>query len=406
MASTLLGGIAINEVLVDPNGANNYDTDGNGTAGNTDEFVELVNLSGSDINISGLELWDMGRGNWFTFPSGTILQSGAHAMVMTGVQAGGSLPTGNPGDLFFDAGLGTAVINNGGDNIVVYDPGSDQYIAATFNGDPLDNPPTDYAGFSATATLSGLSEDFGTDMDGFSIQRAPDGSSVFVNNVTPTPGVNNICFTGGTVFDTPDGPRRIERLRPGDSLLTRDHGPQKIRWIGARTHSRTEIARNPALNQIHIPKGALGDNMPAQDLQVSRHHRLLLRSKIARRMFGTDELLVPAKDLLRLAGVAPAPVTGNITYYHILMDRHEILYANGAEAESLYLGQEAWRALGAQERQELQLLLGMDLGNMGLTPPAPARKLAKGRRVQHLVERHMKNRMPLCRTDGLQPAYR
>ena len=98
MADTLLGGIIINEILVDPNGASNYDTDGNGTAGATDEYVELYNSSSTAIDISGLQLWDQGVGNWFTFPSGTILQPGGHAMVMSGVQAGGSLPTGGPDD--------------------------------------------------------------------------------------------------------------------------------------------------------------------------------------------------------------------------------------------------------------------------------------------------------------------
>ena len=83
----------INEILVDPNGAYNFDTDGNGTASSTDEFVEFYNNSNSAIDISGLEIWDQGVGNWFTFPPGTILQPGAHAMVMAGVQSGGSLPS-------------------------------------------------------------------------------------------------------------------------------------------------------------------------------------------------------------------------------------------------------------------------------------------------------------------------
>lgn len=77
MADSLLGGIVINEILVDPNGANNFDADGNGTAAGTDEYVELYNSSGAAIDISGLQLWDAGVGHWFTIPSGTILQSGA-----------------------------------------------------------------------------------------------------------------------------------------------------------------------------------------------------------------------------------------------------------------------------------------------------------------------------------------
>lgn len=73
MADILRGGIAINEVLVDLNGATNSDTDGSGSAGSTDEFIELVDVSSAAIDISGLELWDAEMGHWFTFPPGTIL---------------------------------------------------------------------------------------------------------------------------------------------------------------------------------------------------------------------------------------------------------------------------------------------------------------------------------------------
>lgn len=68
MPDTLRGGMVINEVLVDPNGAMNYDTDGSGNAVGGDEFLEIANTSNTAIDISGLELWDQGRDNWFTFP--------------------------------------------------------------------------------------------------------------------------------------------------------------------------------------------------------------------------------------------------------------------------------------------------------------------------------------------------
>jgi len=72
MADMLRGGIAINEVLIDPNGANDFDTDGDGVARGRDEFIELINLSNTAIEISGFQFWDAGRDNWFTFPPNTI----------------------------------------------------------------------------------------------------------------------------------------------------------------------------------------------------------------------------------------------------------------------------------------------------------------------------------------------
>ncbi len=403
MADALLGGIVINEVLVDPNGANNFDTDGNGTANHTDEYVELYNSSGAAIDISGLELWDSGTGNWFTFPPGSILAAGAHAMVMTGVQAGGSLPTGAPGDLFFDAGRGTAVLNNGPDNIVVLDPnangGAGEYIQATYNGDTLDNPPTDYAGFPAGATRVGTGEDFGNDIDGFSIQRLGDGGDSFINDQTPTPGTTNVCFTGATRLDTPNGPRRIERLRPGDMLMTLDHGPQPIRWIWAVVRSAADLRARPQLRSVRIGKGALGkgalgESLPRRTLRVSLQHRLLVRSNVAQRMFGTGEVLAPAKGLTGLPGIGLAPVKGPVTYYHILMDNHEILFAEGAPAESLYLGQEALGALSPAARRELCAIFGRDWQTFVEEVPAPARPFVTGPRMHRLVARHKQNRQP------------
>jgi hypothetical protein len=307
MADLLLGGIAINEVLVDPNGAINYDTDGNGTADATDEYIELVNVSGVAIDITGVQLWDAGSGNYFTFtadPDPIILQPGAHALVLTGL-SGGTLPTGGPDDLFFDAGRGSAVINNGGDNIVVYAPSSDEYIIATFNGDAVDDPTLGvggYSGFSSTATQQGTGDDFGADTDGQSLQRAPDGSDVIVSDA-PTPGTTNVCFSGDTLIDTPHGPRAARSLRPGDVVTTMDHGPRPISWIFAKTWSVADIAANEALCAVIIPVGALGNGIPHRDLRVSQHHRILIRGPIALRMFGCLEVLVAARHLLDLPGI-------------------------------------------------------------------------------------------------------
>lgn len=210
----LAGGIAINEVLPDPNStSNNFDTDGNGTAETLDEFVEIYNLSASAIDISNFELWDAGAGLWFTFPAATTLGPGNYAFVIGGVQAGGSLPTLAAGNLAFDAG-GTSGINNGGDNVVLYDPGADEYVQILYNGDAADNPPTGYAGFSATATLAGVVEDWGTDLDGVSLVREPAGDTNVVRHNTvsaanASPGDDN-ALSGDTT------PPLISSFTPAD----------------------------------------------------------------------------------------------------------------------------------------------------------------------------------------------
>lgn len=396
MADALRGGIVINEILVDPNGATNFDTDGDGTASALDEYVEIVNTSNVAIDISGLQLWDAGVGNWFTFPPGTILEPGAHAMVIAGVQSpGGSLPTGGPNDLFFDAGRGVSVMNNDGDNVVLYDPTGDEYISATYNGATLDDPVADYAGFSATATQSGSGEDFGSDIDGFSIQRAPDGSNTFLNNFTPTPGTTNICFTNGTMFNAPNGPVLIDDLRQGDQLNTKDNGVQTIKWIWARRWTAPDLRQNPKLWPVRIEKGAFGDGLPRRELLVSRQHRILVVSKIVQRMFGCREVLVPAKDLLALEGVDIASDCAELTYYHILFDKHEIVFANGVPSESLHLGSEALKSMDDAAVDELCVIFGVEPTVLSKMASDPARHIIAGNRARKLACRHAKNAKPI-----------
>ncbi|HEY9816116.1 MAG TPA: Calx-beta domain-containing protein [Candidatus Obscuribacterales bacterium] len=199
--SVLRGGIAINELLIDPNSATaNVDTDGNGMSGDTDEFIELRNVGTRPIDLGGLELWDGEAGRWFTFPEGAVLQPGSYAVVVTGVQAGGSLPILSANTLVFDAGASSGIFNNNGDNVVVYDPSDDAYIQLRYDG-AIATTPTSYAGFSSTATLVDTVEDWGNDNAGRSLVRSPDGSDTIVSQDTiafglnATPGSANLTFT-------------------------------------------------------------------------------------------------------------------------------------------------------------------------------------------------------------------
>ena len=397
MADALRGGIVINEILVDPNGSINYDTDGNGTAADNDEFVELYNTSNSAINISGLQLWDGGVGKWFTFPTGSILQPGAHAMVMIGVQSGGSLPSGGPNDLFFNAGRGSALINNTGDNVIVYDPTANTYIAATFNGDALDNPPaggSGYTGFSTTATLVGAGENFGYDTDGQSLQRRYDGTNT-IKSGTPTPGTQNICFVGGTHFDTPHGPRVIESFKRGDLVNTLDHGPQPVKWIFSKTWSQADVAQNPALAPILISRDTLGPGLPGSDLRLSRQHRVMVTSAIAKRMLLGSEVLVAAKNLLPVPGVVEDGEAIGVTYFHIMFDRHELVLANGLPVESLFLGAEALNALSQEAVAELEQLLDQTIDQLRRSSIPSARPIVTGKAAKSLIARHLRHTRPL-----------
>ncbi|WP_165775653.1 Hint domain-containing protein [Paramylibacter kogurei] len=353
MADAIRGGIVINEFLADPTGSTgSTDTDGNGNSNGNDEFVEIYNTSSSAIDISGLELWDSGRGNWFTFPEGTILEPDARAVVIRNAD---SLPApGGPNDLAFDANYTQNVINNGGDNIVLYDPAGDEYVVATFNGDTLDSPEIDYTGFSPTASLVGSSENFGNDIDGFSIQRAGDGSDTFVNDMTSTPGAMNfVCFAGHSLVETPDGAKRIGSLRVGDLVKTKDHGDLPILWIGKKRLIFNDSVSDLRQFPVEIKRHALGFNKPSKTLLVSQQHRILVQGAVVREYCETNEVLIAAKDLVGLNGVRIKTEQRQITYVHVLLDGHQLLKVHGLEAESLYLGEQTLRSLRANGRKEV-----------------------------------------------------
>ena len=122
-------------------------------------------------------------------------------------------------------------------------------------------------------------------------------------------------------------------------------------------------------------------------LRVSPQHRVLVRSKTAQRMFGTDEVLVAAKQLVLLDGIDIAEDVESAEYFHILFDRHEVVISNGAETTSL-------RPPGAQ--------VGLQGGPAGdlralsaASGPGPccsgARVLASGRIGRKLAMRHARH---------------
>ncbi|WP_233193024.1 Hint domain-containing protein [Acidimangrovimonas sediminis] len=219
------------------------------------------------------------------------------------------------------------------------------------------------------------------------------GQSVY--NGSPSLDLNGSvpCFTADTMIETPEGPRRAATLTRGSLVITRDAGAQPVRWIGRRTLVPAALARAPWLRPVRIRAGALGAGVPARDLLISPQHRILLRSAIARRMFGAEEVLIAAKRLVGLDGIELAAGDRPVTYVHFLLDRHGIVFANGAEAETLLAGREALRALSAPARAEiLALFPGFD---GGLTTPHAARVLAAGHKARRLVERHRANSKPL-----------
>ncbi len=194
------------------------------------------------------------------------------------------------------------------------------------------------------------------------------------------------CFCRGTMIATDRGDVPVEQLEVADLIVTRDHGLRPLRWIGSRALDAVDLAAAPRLRPIRIRAGALGHGLPTEDLLVSPQHRILVRSNIAQRMFGSSEVLVAAKQLLQIEGFEQID-TSEVEYFHLLFDEHEIVRSNGAETESLYTGPQALRAVGEAARDEILTLFPQ----LRDTPCAAARPLVPGARARQLAQRHARN---------------
>ncbi len=166
-----------------------------------------------------------------------------------------------------------------------------------------------------------------------------------------------ICFTPGTLIATPQGPRPIEALRPGDRIDTADSGPQQILWAGQRRMTGARLYAMPHLRPVRIRALSLGEGRPQGDLLVSPQHRMLIRGRAADALFGTAEVLVRAQDLVNDHSVLVDSALREVTYVHILLEAHHIVFANGVASESFHPQSAALETLEPSQRAGLMALL-------------------------------------------------
>ena len=137
------------------------------------------------------------------------------------------------------------------------------------------------------------------------------------------------CFVAGTLIATEQGQRSVESILLGDLVMTKDDGLQPLRWIGQRT-----VAAQENFAPIRIRANTFGTH---DDLMVSPEHRILIRDNLAELLFGEQEVLVSAKDLVNDKSVTRC-VGGEVTYVHLMFDRHQVVYSAGLATESFLPG--------------------------------------------------------------------
>jgi Hint domain len=135
------------------------------------------------------------------------------------------------------------------------------------------------------------------------------------------------CFLRGTRILTPHGEAPIEELTIG-SLVETLNGPMPVKWIGRQTYRKVTSSWHPSVAPIRVARFALDDQYPHRDLFLSPKHAVLV-----------DGVLIAVEYLVNGRSIALAKMDDEefIEYFHIELETHEVVFAEGAPAETLHL---------------------------------------------------------------------
>ena len=133
------------------------------------------------------------------------------------------------------------------------------------------------------------------------------------------------CFLKGTKISTPSGDRLVQDLRIGDEVQTLAVR-KTIKWIGYNKFTKEEgRAWHDSVMPIRVARFAIDDHTPHCDLYLSPWHSIFL-----------NQALIPVMYLINEATIAqgtPSELSA-LEYYHVELDTHEVIYAEGALTES------------------------------------------------------------------------
>jgi hypothetical protein len=135
------------------------------------------------------------------------------------------------------------------------------------------------------------------------------------------------CFLRGTQIWTPQGERKVEDLQINDLVVTSSGEAKPIQWVWKRRFERqSEPKWAEEIAPVRVARSALGPNTPHRDLYLSRYHCLYI-----------DGVLIPPVDLINGSTISRVDDIHlrEIEYFHIKLERHSVIYAEGAACETL-----------------------------------------------------------------------
>ena len=311
------GTIVIGSSLVNPSGVLSS------TAGTFELAGGSLNLTGNNNTINDLTT------------SGTVSLSGSQtSLLLAGAFSNTGIVTLSDGATLADSAQPGSVgtVSFSGDSTIVLGDAQDAIgLAGGYGGTIGDFTSGDRLELSGSGySLDHLGDTLtvsqgGAVVDTFALtgQDYTDATFTLTGDIITTDAP---CFCAGTRILTDQGERAVETMAAGDVVVTRQDGVEvllPVRWIGRR---RVVVARhNEAehVDPIRIAQDAIAPGLPVRDLFVSPDHALYM-----------DGMLIQARQLVNHMTVTRDSGRAVVTYYHVELDRHAILIADGMPCES------------------------------------------------------------------------
>jgi len=277
---------------------------------NTDQIIVS---SGANLAIDGTELSNIGNilleGATLTMDGGAV-DGGQGASPI-----GGTITLANRAVADFLDGIADQTIHITGANTIAF-------------ADPAGVDNVTIAGFDTTSRILVPSYTDGKALlDNLTFENLPTHSQPLV---IPTAGGAEIllepvppCFARGTRLLTPTGYTPVEALKPGDPVVTLAGTVKPIIWIGRRSIDIAAHHRPDAVRPVRILANAIAPGTPGKHVRLSPDHALLLRGQ-----------LVPVKCLVNGATILRERRCQAVTYFHVELERHDILLAENLAVES------------------------------------------------------------------------
>jgi hypothetical protein len=155
------------------------------------------------------------------------------------------------------------------------------------------------------------------------------------------------AFSRGTLIATTAGPTAIEDLQPGAMIVTRA-GPQPLRWIGRILLPPANLKQDGGPDVYRLTGDCFGPNRPSPDLVLCSGARLVRR---VGGPGGPSEVLLPVAEFADGVTVTQIAPMSAVPSFHLALDRHAVIEANGLAVESFHPGREALEALGIDQQR-------------------------------------------------------